>query len=200
MWRQTPHRFGVQIPQYASVLHSFFRALRPGGILLLAESSVPFCYSDDTDPPAGTAAAEFIEVVRGSARESGLDPEMRHQMETIVNNSGMFDEVEVKDVVFPLGTWPKDPRMRAVGQIGRSAMHSSLRSLHPLLRQSGYDDGRISWLMSRLHTEIEEESDSMRDKGLAWTTKYLWAQKSAPYVPSRGGNGYRRKMASGARY
>jgi len=191
----------LAIPQYLSVLHSFFRALRPGGILLLAESSVPFCYSDDTDPPPGTAAAELIEVVRNSARDSGLDPDMRYKIEGIVRSSGMFEEVQVRDVIFPLGTWPKDAHMRSIGRIGRAAMSTGLRSLNPLLRQSGYDDGRISWLMARLHAEMDEESETMRDKGLSWTTKYLWARKAVPQVPIRSGaTGYRRKMASGTRY
>lgn len=69
-----------------------------------------------------------------------------------------------------------EPRLQRAGKLGLEALYPGLRSLTPLLRRSGYDDGRISWLMSRLHTELSSQELGC-DRGPAWLINYLWARK-----------------------
>lgn len=52
----------------------------------------------------------------------------------------------------------------------------TLRSLTPLLRQGGYDDGRLSMLLSRIHTELDAEKPGS-GTGTALVSTYLWAKK-----------------------
>ncbi|CCO26639.1 Structural maintenance of chromosomes protein 1 AltName: Full=Chromosome segregation protein smc1 [Rhizoctonia solani AG-1 IB] len=59
------------------------------------ESSVPFCLSDGSDPPLGTATRELIEIVRASIREAGLDPELRLKLSSEINANPKIDKIEV---------------------------------------------------------------------------------------------------------
>lgn len=70
----------------------------------------------------------------------------------------------------------QEPKLQDVGRLGLEALYPGLRSLTPLLRQSGYDDGRIAWLMVRLHKELSTQVVGC-GTGPAWLINYLWARK-----------------------
>ncbi|CAE6414576.1 unnamed protein product [Rhizoctonia solani] len=129
------------VPGYKYAIEELLRVLRPGGLLLMAESSVPFCLSDGTDPAMGTATRELIEIVRTSIREAGLDPELRLKLGSELHGNPKIDKIEVY------------PNLHAVGRNGLENLAVGLRSLTPLLRQVGYDDAMISMLAARLHDE-----------------------------------------------
>ncbi|KAH7345301.1 hypothetical protein B0J17DRAFT_712900 [Rhizoctonia solani] len=140
------------VPGYKYAIEELLRVLRPGGLLLMAESSVPFCLSDGTDPAVGTATRELIEIVRTSIREAGLDPELRLKLGSELSGNSKIDKIEVREFALPLGDWPTDPGLHDVGRNGLENLAVGLRSLTPLLRQVGYDDAMISMLASRFAT------------------------------------------------
>ncbi|KAG8753837.1 hypothetical protein FRC12_011400 [Ceratobasidium sp. 428] len=164
------------VPECKAAVRELLRVLRPGGLLLMAESSVPFCLSDGSDPPIGTATRELLEIVRGSIRESGLDPELRLKLASEVRNNPQVDKLDTCDFPLPLGEWPEDVSLQPVGRNGLENLAVGLRSLTPLLRQVGYDDAMMSMLASRLHEEwdINEKGAGI---GKAFLCTFLWATK-----------------------
>ncbi|KDN42893.1 hypothetical protein RSAG8_06419, partial [Rhizoctonia solani AG-8 WAC10335] len=142
----------------------------------MAESSVPFCLSDGSDPALGTATRELIEIVRASIREAGLDPELRLKLRSELIGNPKIDKIEVREFALPLGDWPTDPSLHAVGRNGLENLAVGLRSLTPLLRQVGYDDGMIAMLASRLHDEWDI-NETGRGIGKSFLCTFLWATK-----------------------
>ncbi|KAG8876437.1 hypothetical protein FRB97_004174 [Tulasnella sp. 331] len=165
----------VAIPAYVTAIRDFTRVLRPTGLLLLAETTVPFSLSDGGSHQAESALGEFTEAIQNALRSIGLDPEIRLTLESFIRK-GPFVESGVREMVIPLGDWSQDSRLRKVGRLGREALEMTLRSLTPLLRQTGYDDGRLSMLMSRIHTELDAEKPGS-GSGTALVSTYLWARK-----------------------
>jgi len=165
----------VAIPDYIPTIQEFTRVLRPSGLLLLAETTVPYTLSDGTPHNPDSALAEFTEAVQTALRVVGMDPEIRLTLESVVRK-GPFSQCETREIVIPLGEWPRDPRLGRIGRLGREALEMTLRSLTPLLRQGGYDDGRLSMLLSRIHTELDAEKPGS-GSGTAWVSTYLWAKK-----------------------
>ncbi|KAG8748561.1 hypothetical protein FRC10_003695 [Ceratobasidium sp. 414] len=164
------------VPECKAAIQELLRVLRPGGLLLMAESSVPFCLSDGTDPPIGTATRELLEIVRASIRESGLDPELRLKLAAEVKNNPQVEKLEMCDFPLPLGDWPEDVVLQPVGRTGLENLAVGLRSLTPLLRQVGYDDAMMSMLAARLHEEwdIDEKGTGI---GKSFLCTFLWAIK-----------------------
>ncbi|KAG8678146.1 hypothetical protein FRC08_018037, partial [Ceratobasidium sp. 394] len=136
------------VPECKVAIQELLRVLRPGGLLLMAESSVPFCLSDGTDPPIGTATRELLEIVRASIRESGLDPDLRLKLASEVKNNPQVEKLDTCDFPLPLGDWPEDVALQPIGRTGLENLAVGLRSLTPLLRQVGYDDAMMSMLAS----------------------------------------------------
>jgi len=165
----------VAVPAYVTAIRDFTRVLRPSGLLLLAETTVPFSLSDGGGHRAQSAMAEFSEAVQLALRGIGLDPDIRLTLESFIRK-GPFVESAVREIAIPLGDWSQDSRLRKVGRLGREALEMTLRSLTPLLRQGGYDDGRLSMLMSRIHTELDAEKPGS-GTGTALVSTYLWARK-----------------------
>ncbi|KDN42892.1 hypothetical protein RSAG8_06418, partial [Rhizoctonia solani AG-8 WAC10335] len=164
------------VPDYKKAIGELLRVLRPGGLLLMAESSVPFCLSDGSDPALGTATRELIEIVRASIREAGLDSELRLKLSSELIGNPKIDKIEVREFALPLGDWPTDPNLHAVGRNGLENLAVGLRSLTPLLRQVGYDDGMIAMLASRLHDEWDI-NETGRGIGKSFLCTFLWATK-----------------------
>lgn len=93
------------------------RALRPGGILLLAESNVPYSLCDGKPFPSSSGSAELIEAVETAMKSMGLNPFLRFEIEKIVRATEVFQEIETKEFTFPLGCWPE----------GQSAISCNMR-------------------------------------------------------------------------
>jgi ubiquinone/menaquinone biosynthesis C-methylase UbiE len=169
--------FGVamQADKVPLAIKEMARVLKPGGLLLLVESSVPFSISDGTPLPEGSAFSEAYEASRAAVREMGVDPDMNLLIEGLVRQTDDFSEQEAKYVPLPLGPWPEDPRLRELGHVGLACIRAGIRSIIPILRQSGYDDGRLSWLMARLDKEFDEQK--VAKAGLSWHCTHLWARK-----------------------
>jgi len=165
----------VAIPDYVAAIQEFTRLLRPSGLLLLAETTVPYTYSDGSSHNPDSALAEFTDAVQAALRAVGMDPEIRLALETVVRK-GPYSPCETKEIVIPLGEWPIDHRQRKIGRLGREALERTLSSLTPLLRQSGYDDGRLSMLLSRIHNELDAEKHGS-GSGTAFVSTYLWAKR-----------------------
>jgi len=165
----------VAVPEYIAAIKEFTRVLKPSGLLLLAEMTVPYTTSTGSAHHPDSALAEFTEAVQSALRLVGMDPEIRLTIESVVRK-GPFSHCETREIVIPLGEWPQDPRLRKIGRLGREALEMTLRSLTPLLRQGGYDDGRLSMLLSRIHTELDAEKPGS-GSGTALVSTYLWAKK-----------------------
>jgi SAM-dependent methyltransferase len=90
-----------------SVLRSLTRVLRPGGLLLVIDSCVPFCMSDNSPLVEGSGTMELFHAVRNAVTEMGLDPDTRDKIVQLVTDTGGYNEIETKEVVLPLGPWPE---------------------------------------------------------------------------------------------
>ncbi|KAF8609155.1 S-adenosyl-L-methionine-dependent methyltransferase [Ceratobasidium sp. AG-I] len=164
------------VTEWRAAIREFLRVLRPGGLLLIGEGSIPFALSDGTESRLGTATRELTEIVRASVRELGLDPEVRLKLKSELRSNPQVDQVETANFALPLGDWPKDKALQAVGRIGLDTLKVLLRSFTPLLRQVGYDDAMISMLASRLHEEWDTCETGV-GVGKAFMCTFVWATK-----------------------
>jgi len=90
-----------------------FEFLEPGGYCEFYELDVTVETVDGSiapDSPLKRFSSTYIEA----ARENGTDPTPGPSIEKWVKEAG-FQDVVVTNLVLPLGTWPKDKKMKEVG-------------------------------------------------------------------------------------
>lgn len=141
-----PHR---QIPDYVSAILEFSRVLRPSGLLLLAEMTVPYSLCDGsgaTNHHPDSALSEFTEAVQSALRAVGLDPDIRLTLESVVRK-GPFSQCETRDIMIPLGEWPQGknvPRSTVDASLTCGVQHRcSATEDRPTWTRSARDDPPI---------------------------------------------------------
>ncbi|KAK1768287.1 S-adenosyl-L-methionine-dependent methyltransferase [Phialemonium atrogriseum] len=103
-----------------------YRCLKPGGWLQSYESS-PTVFSDDDTLPKDSAIAQWGPIFMGGGEKTGrtfavVDDGLQN---TAMEKAGFVD-VQEKWIEVPSGGWPKDPKLREIGQFSQVALLSDV--------------------------------------------------------------------------
>lgn len=109
---------------HKTVWENAFKALRPGGYLELQDVQMPMRYVDSSGE--GTSLKLMNERFMAGALALGRDFTKVATYKKTLEEVGFVDVVE-KLYVWPLGTWPKDKKMKVLGAWVRE---DSLAGLH----------------------------------------------------------------------
>ncbi|EHK39611.1 hypothetical protein TRIATDRAFT_231677 [Trichoderma atroviride IMI 206040] len=112
------------IRDWPTLLSRAYRALKPGGWIELQELKFQV-KCDDGTLREGNMIQNFYETMESALVHFNVDLlAMRHNKKN-VTEAGFIDVTEIPFKI-PIGTWPKDPRLKMVGLYNRSMIHDAL--------------------------------------------------------------------------
>jgi hypothetical protein len=141
--------------------YQFYRCLRPGGWAEVKDMDF-HPHSDDDSLPADSAIANWhhqidagskLGVQRVNVRLSALDLVCSFEKAGFVN-------VTIMNFKLPIGTWPKDQKMKERGVWQRQIIEKGLEaySMAVLTRLLKWDQAQIQILLSRVRKELKNTS------------------------------------------
>lgn len=96
---------------------------------------------------------EFHRIAQIQGRSWDIAPELPSLLE-----GASFDDITKKDPVLPIGTWPKDPKLKEAGRCFRAQMADSAvesYSLALFTRFGGWKPIEVQVLLAHLRTELK---------------------------------------------
>ncbi|KAK3377107.1 S-adenosyl-L-methionine-dependent methyltransferase [Lasiosphaeria ovina] len=106
------------------VLAESFAHLKPGGWFECQElSAIALC--DDGTVPADYSLGKFLNLAAQALRKFGSDMQIATKLEEPIKAAG-FVNITAKKFKVPVGTWPKDKRLRLVGLYFRHTLEQML--------------------------------------------------------------------------
>lgn len=145
-------------PIFSLTFSGFCRALTPGGYYEFQDYGCQLFLSDGTSrngylPECPTSL--YMYNVITAAERSGRRLDMGHRMKGMLEATGFVDVV-AKSEIWPLSTWPKDPRLKELGRWGTlGAMESSYPFALQLLTREG-------WTVDEVKNLADAAVDSIR--------------------------------------
>jgi hypothetical protein len=120
------------IRDWPQLLSRAYEALRPGGWVEVQDLTFELGCDDDS-LRKDNLVAEFFNKVRQGLEAFNVDLLASRKNKQKVEDAG-FVRVEERVMKIPLGTWPKDSRMKSIGLYNRSVIHDALQgvSIKPL--------------------------------------------------------------------
>ncbi|KAM7184108.1 S-adenosyl-L-methionine-dependent methyltransferase [Naviculisporaceae sp. PSN 640] len=97
----------------AKVLEQAFTTLEPGGWIEIQEFGGT-AYCDDSSVPKEYSVHTFLDLCQEALSKFGSNFRIGNQLEEPLTKAG-FINVSAKKLKVPIGTWPRDKRLRLVG-------------------------------------------------------------------------------------
>lgn len=114
----------LSIKRRTVLMSSTNRALKPGGWIELQELKFQV-QCDDGTVRKGNKVQDFYETMESALVHFDVDLlAMRHNKRN-VTDAGFANVTEIPFKI-PIGTWPKDPRLKMIGLYNRSMVHDAL--------------------------------------------------------------------------
>lgn len=97
---------------YPAFLREVARVLRPGGVVILAESEINALTEDKIPIEAGTRGGAagwhaFWDQYRRCLAGHGVDTSVPTRLPSLLADTGAFDNIVAQEVAIPIGFWPK---------------------------------------------------------------------------------------------
>ncbi|DAA78596.1 TPA_exp: Uncharacterized protein A8136_4572 [Trichophyton benhamiae CBS 112371] len=105
---------GGSLSDWPRLMGQCYKRLKPGGRIEVSEARAHFCCDDDTFPEDSKTRHwlnEFDRISHSCGREFDVFPFFAGWL-----RDGGFIEVEETEKVMPLGTWPKDKKLKMRGR------------------------------------------------------------------------------------
>ncbi|KDB22360.1 hypothetical protein H109_05718 [Trichophyton interdigitale MR816] len=105
---------GGSVSDWPRLMGQCYKRLKPGGRIEVSEARAHFCCDDDTFPEDSKTRHwlnEFDRISHSCGREFDVFPFFAGWLQ-----DGGFIEVEEMEKVMPLGTWPKDKKLKMRGR------------------------------------------------------------------------------------
>ncbi|EFQ97770.1 hypothetical protein MGYG_00811 [Nannizzia gypsea CBS 118893] len=147
---------GGSISDWPRLMGQCYKRLKPGGRIEVSEARAHFCCDDDTFPE-GSKTRHWLDEFNRISHSCGHEFDVFPSFAGWLRNGG-FTEVEETEKVVPVGTWPKDKKLKMRGryfmaQFLGHAMESYSTSLFTRLGGWSADD-----LWKLLNSVTEEVS------------------------------------------
>ncbi|KAI8312088.1 Secondary metabolism regulator LAE1 [Colletotrichum sp. SAR11_240] len=116
------------IKDWPKLLSQAYRALKPGAWLEI-QDIVPECKCDDGTMPPGQqyAPAKMMDLIKDGIAQFGVDLRAGKSHEGRIKAAGFQNLVHDTKKV-PVGTWPKDSRLRSIGSYARAVIYDGLHA------------------------------------------------------------------------
>lgn len=169
------YKYGITFspPGYfATPFLTAYRALKPGGWIELQEMRlVSKC--DDNTMPDDWAMKLYLEYIVEGFRTFGIDLLNLDQNRGRVVDAG-FVNVEERVWKVPLGTWPRDPKMKMVGTYHRSVVWDALQGA-----AMGACTRGLKWSLEEFEVFLTEVRRAMMDTSVHayFTFHVVYGQK-----------------------
>lgn len=144
------------ICDWTQLFREAYRVLEPGGYIESFEAS-PFIRTDDNDLPADTAIAQWGPIYAQAGEKFGrtfrvVDDNLQVKG---LEEAGFVD-IQVHDYNTPIGSWPTQPRQRAVGEL---TMYSVLQDVEGyilfVVNSLGWTREQVLAYTAQLHHEMQ---------------------------------------------
>ncbi|KAE8367216.1 S-adenosyl-L-methionine-dependent methyltransferase [Aspergillus caelatus] len=129
-----------------------------GGYFELQAVSAHFLSDDDTAEKA-VVAQEWMKKIRESGRKFGKPLDNACQWKQKLEEVGFVDVTETL-LKIPLGTWPKDARMKELGKVGFVEELQAIEAYTPALftRVLGWSEEEMQVMMDKVKKELFDRS------------------------------------------
>jgi len=159
---------------YLEMLCEASRTLRPGGLLLLCQwdRSPALCHSTSDSgtqiPGAHGFYRAFIDCLE---RVKGIRQLPPDYIPDLLQRTNAFGDIHVRKYIVPIGDWPSDYRVKNLGVQFRDSVKVLLDSSRPLLRQGGYSDGLVEFLIHAYRNEMYTVGGMVSFYHMIWASR-----------------------------
>ncbi|RDW80218.1 S-adenosyl-L-methionine-dependent methyltransferase-19 [Coleophoma cylindrospora] len=131
------------IKDWPRLISEAYAHMQPGGWIEISDQDfVPYC--DDGTMREDYVMIRFLELIREGLAMSGIDLLGLRKHRQNLEKAG-FINIEEKIFKVPIGSWPKNETMKAIGMYQRSAIYDGLQglSLGPFTRGLGWSPNEV---------------------------------------------------------
>ncbi|KAM0206834.1 hypothetical protein ACHAQI_008060 [Fusarium lateritium] len=115
--------FGA-IKDWNALFKEAYRCCSPGGWVQSAEADVRF-RSDDGSTELEPIFKTYQKLFEEGSKITG-NPFFVHELQQKAFEKAGFTDVKIVDYKFPVGGWPKDPKLAGIGQFVKTALENDL--------------------------------------------------------------------------
>lgn len=114
---------------------------------------------DDGTLPPDYGYGKFVDLCMEGFRKFGVNPLGMENNPALLTEGG-FENVEERIWKVPIGTWPKDPKMKTVGLYNRSMLIDALQavSMAPLTRGLGWSAIEVEMFLMEVRRSLLNSS------------------------------------------
>ncbi|KAI8716871.1 hypothetical protein NCS52_00981700 [Fusarium sp. LHS14.1] len=171
------------IADWESLMKVAYRCLKPGGYI---ESMEPSAYiqSDDNTIKPDNAMGQWGKIfVEGGSKMGRSFTVVEDELQNKALEKAGFVDIEEKRHKSPIGSWPKDEKLRGIGQYAQLSMEQDFEGLILFMTNvlGGWSREDIQVYITHLRREIR----SGKKHGWYWQ-KVVWARKPISASVVRG--------------
>ncbi|KAI8285994.1 hypothetical protein K4K60_000813 [Colletotrichum sp. SAR11_57] len=135
-----------------------YKALKPGGWIELVDMAFTFSCDDGTVPP-DFAPVKTMNYLREALDMYGVDIYAAWKFADYIREAGFVNErFDTRKV--PVGTWPRDPFMKAIGDYCRAVNYDSLGSITniPFRKGLGWTNLQVEVFLVQVRKDLLDDS------------------------------------------
>ncbi|EOO00873.1 putative umta methyltransferase family protein [Phaeoacremonium minimum UCRPA7] len=138
------------------LLERAFQHLAPGGYIELQATSARFTSEDGTHEKA-TNTTIWLDALFEGAAKFGKPLDIAPKWKNKVEATGFVD-VQERILKLPVGTWPKDAKLKEVGSLQYYQQLQAVDSYTPgmIARVLGWSDPEVQVLMAKVKSELKD--------------------------------------------
>jgi len=142
---------------HQSVFQSAFDAMAPGGWIEMQDFTIPFRCVDDSN--IGTAFQRWLDLAEVGMTKLGRDFKKVPHYKKYLTECGFVDVVETQ-FAWPIGSWPRDKKMKMLGAWGRENVLSGLQgwSMAVFTRGLGMSNVEVEMLLAEVRNDINSRN------------------------------------------
>ncbi|BCS01895.1 class I SAM-dependent methyltransferase [Aspergillus luchuensis] len=145
---------GGSIADWGQLLRQAYENVKPGGWVEIQESET-WVHSDDGTCKDAVMVRELQQKLEESSTKFGRRMNIAPEVKGYMQRAGF---VNVVDDIYkcPVGTWPKSPRLKEIGRVGKLILYDSVEpySLALWTRVLGYTYEEAQAFVKKVHAEL----------------------------------------------
>ncbi|KAF9870184.1 TAM domain methyltransferase [Colletotrichum karsti] len=144
----------VAVKDWPKLLSQAYKALKPGGWIELQDLVWDFACDDGTVGPDYTPK-KTVELLDEALTKFGMDLNAGEKFGGWIADAGFVNTIHDKKKV-PVGTWPRDPHMKAIGNYCRAVNYDSLGGITnvPFTKGLGWSQLEIEVFLIQVRKDL----------------------------------------------